>query len=919
MKKISVIILAVIIILILSMIMYFSFIRKPRELTVAMKAVSPDTAILIELKDYYNFSEKLRTKTDFWPELINEKAFLELNNKLISIDSTLRKIKELDVLVKKNPLIISLSIIGKSSIDPTYIIELDELSSSVAVTDFLKKSLKNTAKISSREYEDTQIYTVDFINKNRQDLFYTFYKGLFISSPSVLLVEKSLRQIDNPISITDNYNFNKVYKTSGQNVDLNVYIQYKSFYRLFKKYIHSNYQKAFQNVMYLSDWTELDVNIDKQFINLNGFTQTNDSTNNYLNIFKDQKPSSVDLTEILPANTSVFLSLNLSDLDLFLENQNDYLERKGKAIAYKEWFSSFNRKYKVKLDEILKDIVEEEIGLVYTQINPLDISQSTFFILETNGQSQTMEYLMPILDNWANQKEVDVNSFIEEYVVNEDKTQQIYTFPSPDLAKEWLGSMFAHAKTNYFTFIDDYLIFSKNKSELRKFIDENERHSILENDSYYKQLQDDISSESNIHFYADIAASKELVNTVFSPILCANYLKSFSSLKKFQALVLQVNSTDDMLYSNILLKYNSVIRDKPHTVWESKLDTALAIKPKVVVNHRNSKKEIFVQDLNNKIYLIDRNGKIEWGQHIDGRIISEVYQIDVFRNNKLQYLFNTKEKIYIVDRNGNNIDNFPISLRAPATAGVALFDYDKSRDYRMFIPCKNKKIYVYNIDGKILPGWSFGETEAFVRTPVQHFRIDKKDYILTSDKNRIYILNRRGEEIIELSKTVRKSINNPFYLVYKDKLPYFTSTNPNGTIFMINQEGKVFEKEGIEVSKDHYALITNLNSNSLFDVVYSDEGEMKILYDLNKKISHDFDTKISKAIPFEFSSNNTKIGVADFENREIYLFNGDGTVYKDFPLKGATEFSISLFRNGGLKFNLITGSSDGFLYNYEVP
>jgi len=180
-------------------------------------------------------------------------------------------------------------------------------------------------------------------------------------------------------------------------------------------------------------------------------------------------------------------------------------------------------------------------------------------------------------------------------------------------------------------------------------------------------------------------------------------------------------------------------------------------------------------------------------------------------------------------------------------------------------------------------------------------------------------LNRKGEEKFKFKKSIQKSVNNPFFLVYKDDIPYFTSTNSNGNIFMINEKGDVFEKEGLSVSKDHYVSIINLNKNSLFDVVYSDKGEIKILYDLKKKFTYDLDGELSLPIPFEFSKQNKKIGVTDFTNKNLYLFNGDGTIYKNLPLKGSSEFSISLFKNGAQKFNLIVGSSDGFLYNYEVP
>lgn len=918
MKRTPILILSIVVAIILVAIIYFSFLRTPKVISEALKAVPAKTAVLIEVKDYEKFSQQLKEDNDFWTSLIKEKAFASINNKLIDIDSTFIEIPGIQRLISKKPILLALGVIGKSSVEPVYIVVTDELTSESGIDDYILKHVERKAEISSKEYQNSSIKRIKFIKKGTADMYYAFHKGLLIASPSSLLLESAIRQTDNPESIISNHNFNKVYRTAGNNVGMNIYIQYKTFADFFSKYIHPDLKKSFKNIRYFANWSEFDVNIDKESIMLNGFTQSNDSSNNYLNIFKGQSPGKLKIAEVLPSNSSVLLSLNLSDIELFSEKQAEYIDRKGQREVYDKWFKQFEDKYDFNLQEALLNIVEEEIALVYTQVNTLNISQKTYFVVKTKGQSQSLEEFEPMIEKWAENLGKETSYLIHNYEVTANRSQLIYSFPSSDLASKWLGRLFVHAKSRYFTFADDYMVFGNSIKDLKQFIDQNERKAVLENDTYFSQLQSEISSESNLYFYANIANSKDLFSMCFHKDVDKLYSSSFSNLKKFQAIVLQVNNSEDMLYSNVLLKYNAVVKEKPRTVWESKLDTVLSIKPQIVLNHRNSKKEIFIQDANNSIYLINENGKTLWKQRVDGKIKSEVYQIDYYKNKKLQYLFSTQEKIYIIDRNGNSVEDFPITLRAPATAGVAVFDYDGSRDYRFFIPCKDKKVYAYDIQTNILPGWSFEESEATVKSEIQHFRIEETDYILFSDKNRIYILNRRGEEKL-ITKNIQKSINNPFFLVYKDDIPYFTSTNSNGNIFMVNLQGKVFEKEGINMGPNHFATILNINENPLFDVIYSDKGEMKILYDLKKKFNYDFDGKISKAIPFEFSKTIHKVGITSFETKELFLFNGNGTIYKDFPLEGSTEFSISLLNNGGQKFNLIVGSSDGFLYNYEVP
>jgi hypothetical protein len=50
---------------------------------------------------------------------------------------------------------------------------------------------------------------------------------------------------------------------------------------------------------------------------------------------------------------------------------------------------------------------------------------------------------------------------------------------------------------------------------------------------------------------------------------------------------------------------------------------------------------------------------------------------------------------------------------------------------------------------------------------------------------------------------------------------------------------------------------------------------------------------------------------------EIYLFNENGTICKDFPLTAKTPFEISDLNNQGF-YNLISGSSNNSIYVYQL-
>jgi len=303
--------------------------------------------------------------------------------------------------------------------------------------------------------------------------------------------------------------------------------------------------------------------------------------------------------------------------------------------------------------------------------------------------------------------------------------------------------------------------------------------------------------------------------------------------------------------------------------------------------------------------------------------MSDVYQVDAYKNNKLQYLFNTKNRIYLLDRNGNNVEHFPLNLRSPATNGIAVFDYDGLRDYRIFVAGEDNHIYLYDLIGNILPGWTFGNTDNSVLMPVQHFRLDTKDFIVFADSLKTYIVNRRGENLITVAKYFSKSHNNPFYLYNpygKIDGNYLVTTDRVGKVYMIAFDGSVKVKEFGEFTPNHYFVLEDIDRNGKPDFLFLDENNLSV-FDENKKemFIHEFENTVSAPpIIFTFPNNVCKIGVNDSEEEEVFLFNADGSLYKDFPLEGKSPFSIGHFDNSSLRFNLLVGGKGNFLYNYAV-
>lgn len=90
-----------------------------------------------------------------------------------------------------------------------------------------------------------------------------------------------------------------------------------------------------------------------------------------------------------------------------------------------------------------------------------------------------------------------------------------------------------------------------------------------------------------------------------------------------------------------------------------------------------------------------------------------------------------------------------------------------NRTIRLFVPCENREVYLYGLDGKPVEGWNPQKTDKPVVSKVQHFRVADKDYIVFADRYRFYILDRKGKERVRVSSVFDLKPHTDVYLTRK--------------------------------------------------------------------------------------------------------------------------------------------------------
>jgi len=889
-----------------------------KEPVEVQKAVPVNAILFVEDIDYKYLTETYLPGSRTWIDFVNLIHRSELDSMLNIALGQIRASEPLNKLLLNKSLNFSLHKVGKDQLVPLLYLDYSSSHSDNEFEHLMLAFVEKRAMVNERKYETEVVYDISgepgFVPGK-----FTFacLEGLCLISLSSMLVEESIRTIHAETNLALAPGLQKVRETEGRYVHANLYLNYKKIPELLYPFINESGWDRLDILSGLSTWGELDLDVKQESVTLNGMTYADPNLPLFLGIFRKQSPVKMELHKIMPSGTSFFVHLGIGDRASFKEQAISYLNGLGKGPEIDSELERIYQQYGFDpLDDLSRIVADEMAWFAIEGVtkNPED----EFLIIETRSRSETVDVVMHWVRQYLQLHSFDMRSLRSVYQLDNQTSFNIYQLPDQFFKGGSAGRLF----NKYFTVYENYLIFGPSVNALSRVIYQNVLHKTFISDPVFKEISDYLSNRSNVTLFFKPYAYMDYRKDLLSDKMTDWMEKMELFIRRIPGVVVQYSSEDDLFYQSVSAKYTPQIKDKALTVWESLMDTAVVIKPALVINHNTSEKEIFVQDLSNKVYLINSTGRVLWKQPVEGPILGSVQQVDFYRNGKFQYLFNTAKKIHLIDRNGNYVERYPISLRSDATNPLAVFDYDKSRNYRLFVATEDRKIYLYDIEGNMITGWKFGKTESMVFGEIQHFRVNERDYIVALDENRAYFLDRRGRERVRLKERVVLSPNNPLTLDMniREEKPRWISTDTSGNVVAIYQDGSVSTLLSRDLSPGHFFSMEDLTRDGIPEYIFVDGDELDIVKQDGKRL---FNYKVREGISdrpdiYKFSASEKKIGITDRFRNRIYLINSDGSLYEGFPLEGSTRFSIGYFKGSESRFNLIVGSENNFLYNYSI-
>ena len=881
--------------------------EREREVDIPKESFIPyNSAVVINVNANANLSPKIATAFD--REI---KAFRK--SMLSRVVDTLKQVSQVDT----SSYVMAIRVEGKQSIRFLYVLNRSGLFSRGDVHAFLQKMFAGL-QVKERKYNNQKIYLA---SRGKDEVCYAIVGGMVLVSNSELYVEDAVNQLGH--SGEDEKDgaprFKNVNRYFSAGAGLNVFLNTTCFSDLLPLLLQKDFIAKQTNIAKWFKWGALDGDIKPNGVSFNGFVHYDGLKAAFPIAFKGQVPQDSKLDAVIPADVKCVSILALNDVKNYLASLESYRYGAGQIENVRKRKQEFARLFGDKLEEEWQALLKGEWGKGTLSYDASRKQEEGIVVVHVKAGSLAGGLLEKMLKSYASKSGISETSLYRSFALDKDKKVSYFKMPVPDFAGVMWGYVLGGIATNYVLVEDNYVVFASSERGLQAFASDYMRRLSVREQEWYHKLRTKLSSKFNWMYLSEMVSMLPYYEQVTKGALRELLERNKEGMEAFSSLGLQWGCEGDMLYHTLFLSTEEVEQKQAQIMWQTRLDARMSMKPAIVVNHNTGERELFVQDEGNTIYLINDVGRILWKLPIDGKINSEVYQVDMFKNGKLQYLFSTPGHLYLIDRNGNYLPRFPLAFKSPCERGISVADYENNKNYRVFAPGADHHVYLYEVSGNFVKGWDVPKSDNDIVSKIYHFRVEGKDYLVYADRYRLYILDRKGKERVKVSTLLNLSANTSLYLTKQNGQMKMAFMDANGEIVLVNFRGQVERIKGEEMIGGGMFNVEDVNNDGQDEFIYTLKNRIVVMDNKGKLLfeKHWEDSELDFPYIYRFSARDSRIGIMDGKGERLFLLDMK-EVSKGFPIRGNSPFSIAFGDNGSAGFYLFAGSDGTHLLKYRV-
>ena len=706
-----------------------------------------------------------------------------------------------------------------------------------------KPVYRDSVAVDTLQYNKTQLLK----RNSNPPTFYANWDSLHFSSPSKLLLESSIRLRSAPNSI--DAELEQLYNNSSEDhtffVSQNIAPYFNMLFEDMNPMPWSQWSK----------WTALVPTVNSNGVYMQAYGMIDPSGASRLSFLKNQDSGLQNLAAHIPSNAKSVQAFSF-DLDVY----------KKASLRFK----AVHNLPETLMDSLLMDA---------TQLAQLQLGNETVVLVKTNKALDDI-------------KQALAKKSKAQFSTDE---QTLYAFSDDNTISNLLPPLLKQKNYAFATLLNEHLYLGTSQTVLESVIYTLNKDDVLAQNERFQTYVKTLPSRSSFwgwsaptYFETQVKKMMPALSKVtLGPFRQADYVGTVEGEVFYVSLSLQKPNDEGKKTQAVELASTATF------------NTPLVWGPYAVHNHKTQALEWVVQDEENQLYLLDTTGETIWKKQLDGAILGPVHQVDLYRNKRLQLAFTTEKSFQVLDRNGNPVSGYSKKgMRSSST--LAVFDYDKQRNYRLVLSSGNT-LSMYDRGMKKVSGWRKTKLNSILKYPAKHIRIGNRDYIaLVQKSGKGELLHRTGKTRIKIPAEIKLT---------QDLFSYqsgFISIDDKNRLVQISTTGKLTKKA--LPFETRYTIAANRNT-----LVTLTENKVSIN---NQLVELDFGVYAPPQI--QVVNNRTYILVWDNQSDKVYVFDRDAKLLDSFPVVGRKWAMLGQATPGSAVY-LVAQNNKKELRFYKMP
>ncbi len=481
-----------------------------------------------------------------WQHLLTNDYFKDVNDGASQIDSIMKDNATLNFLLKDRALLLSAHMISKVDYDFLFSIDLGQYANLSFITNL---DMLADFEIRKSSYQGQDIYELFFSDNPSQIFTFSIVENLLIGSFSASIVEKAINQKDNN-HWEENIKFQQVVEMIGEKNLIRFYFNFNEINDFANSFLSEKSEsvEALQNSI---SHSAFNFNLEDEHVILDGCMNLITDSVSYLKAFTKVAPDRTRAYEIVSDQMAFYLGLSFKNFDDFYSNlETEFATRKVDDYqGLNDGISKIEKLLDISLRNDFFSWIGNEIALVKLRPDENSREEDMIVCMHTNSISNAKSGMNRITE------QIRKRSPVKFEVVNYHDFE-INQMVIKGFFKLFLGKMFGKLEKPYFTYIDDFVVFSNSQTQLQEFIDDFINGKTLKNQADFVDFKDLFETKSNVSIYVQVPKIYQNLYYFTRNEKRAQITKNKELILSFSTIGFQLIADNDLLDAKLICKHD---------------------------------------------------------------------------------------------------------------------------------------------------------------------------------------------------------------------------------------------------------------------------------------------------------------------------------------------------------------------------